>query len=60
MKRVIPPVMYESPTPPKDIKALWIKRDNKTNEVIAVAKFIKGKWEPFLVSINYLNNGNEG
>lgn len=50
--------LYESATPPTDTKVLWAVKDNNTGDIKAIFKYIKGKWEPYLVSVQYLTPDN--
>ena len=49
--------LYESQYPLPDINGLWVDKDEITGDIKAIHKYNKdiGKWEPYLVSINYLN-----
>ena len=48
--------LYEQELPPKNINNLWVDIDENTGEIKAIHRFnkIKREWEPYLVSVAYL------
>ena len=46
--------LYESHLPPTDTSVLWVQRCYKTGDIISIARYVKGKWEPYLVSVEYM------
>lgn len=51
--------IYESPLPPENTSVLWADKEEKTGEIKVIYKFIKGEWEPFLVSVDYMKPDEE-
>ena len=60
MKKVNLNNLYESRYPPENIDVLWADKDSNTGELRAIHKYnkSKGKWEPNMVSVDYLNSTN--
>ena len=46
--------LYESSLPPTRTDILWADKDENTGDLKAIHRFKKGKWEPYLVSVDYL------
>lgn len=61
MKKVRLNNLYESPLPPEDINILWADIDEDTEELRAIHKYnkSKGKWEPNMVSVDFMNPDGE-
>lgn len=61
MKKVRLNNLYESSLPPEDINVLWADIDENTGNLRAIHKYnkSKGQWEPDMVSIDFMNPGNE-
>ncbi len=53
--------LYESPTPPEDIRLLWADVDEDTGDLKAIHRYNpgKGEWEPFMVSVDYLSKDED-
>lgn len=54
MKKVKLDNLYESSLPPTDTKVLWVDMNKSTGDIKAVHRYRNGKWEPYLVSVEYL------
>lgn len=56
MKKVNVNNLYESHYPPEDINTLWVDKDETTGKIRAIHKYNKaeGKWEPDMVSVDYM------
>lgn len=50
--------LYESSLPPTRTDILWADKDENTGDLKAIHRFKKGKWEPYMVSVGYLEGGN--
>lgn len=48
--------LYESPLPPVNVNILWADVDENTGDLRAIHRYnkIEGKWEPYMVSVDYL------
>lgn len=55
MKKIKLPDIYESPTIPTDTSVLWAEKDRQ-GDIKVIHRYIKGKWEPYLVSVDYLRD----
>lgn len=58
MKKVNLNNLYESSLPPTDTKVLWVDKDKSTGDIKAIHRCKNGKWEPYLVSVEYLKPTN--
>lgn len=54
MKRLNLNNLYESHLPPIRTDVLWVDKDENTGDIRAIHRFRKGKWEPYLVSAEYM------
>lgn len=54
MKRLNLNNLYESHLPPTRTDVLWVDKDENTGDIRAIHRFRKGKWEPYLVSTDYM------
>lgn len=54
MKRLNLNNLYESHLPPTRTDVLWVDKDGSTGDIRAIHRFRKGKWEPYLVSAEYM------
>lgn len=54
MKRVNLNKLYESPVPPTQTNILWADIDENTGDLKAIHRFKNGKWEPYMVSVDYM------
>ena len=54
MKRLNLNNLYESHLPPTRTDVLWVDKDGSTGDIRAIHRFRKVKWEPYLVSAEYM------
>lgn len=54
MKRLNLNNLYESHLPPTRTDVLWVDKDENTGDIRAIHRFRMGKWEPYLVSTDYM------
>lgn len=56
MKKVNLEKLYESHLPPTDISVSWVDYDESTKDIKAIHRYNQStrKWEPWLVSVNYM------
>lgn len=46
--------LYESVLPPTRTDVLWVDMKKGTGDIKAVHRYKNGKWEPYLVSVEYM------
>lgn len=46
--------LYESRLPPTRTDVLWVDKDKNTGDIKAIHRFKNGKWNPYLVSVDYM------
>lgn len=56
MKRLNLNNLYESHLPPTRTDVLWVDKDENTGDIRAIHRYKRGKWEPYLVSVDYLKD----
>lgn len=49
--------LYESSTPPTDTRVLWMVKNHSTGDIKAIFRYKRSKWEPYLVSVDYMREG---
>jgi hypothetical protein len=54
MKKLILNNLYESHLAPTRTDVLWVDKDTKTGDIKVIHRFKNGKWEPYLVSVDYM------
>lgn len=51
--------VWESPLPPENTNLLWADVQESTGEIRAIHRYRRSKWEPYLVSVEYLKPKDE-
>ena len=46
--------LYESRLPPTRTDVLWVDKDKNTGDIKAIHRFKNCKWNPYLVSVDYM------
>lgn len=46
--------LYESQLPPTRTDVLWVDMNKSMGDIKAIHRYKNGKWEPYLVSVEYL------
>ena len=54
MKQINLNNLYESRLPPTRTDVLWVDKDKNTGDIKAIHRFKNGKWNPYLVSVDYM------
>lgn len=59
MKKLNLTNLYESHLPPTRTDVLWVDVNESTGDIRAIHRFKGGKWEPYLVSVDYMKPDEE-
>lgn len=59
MKKLNLTNLYEPHLPPTRTDVLWVDVNESTGDIRAIHRFKGGKWEPYLVSVDYMKPDEE-